>query len=155
MFFGEIKGEDLWTSKMHKARSQTYTRRQRNDSDWFFFFQTNFSCKFQNKSLPSWTGSKGTINISPRGHNSPRYSYVQRGWSHQLSVQQSRDSPRHFPSLLTPLQEAHGADVDAELLIPAANVHGGNIHNGKSCCFLCPVLKHGLAPVAICLLLKR
>lgn len=54
----------------------------------------------------------------------------------------------------TILQEAHGPDVDAELLIWATNVHGGNIHNRKSCCFLCPVLKHCLAPVAICLLQK-
>lgn len=52
-------------------------------------------------------------------------------------------------SLLTTLQEAHGPDVDAKLLIWTTNVHRGNIHNRKSCCFLCPVLKHGLAPVAI------
>jgi len=29
----------------------------------------------------SWTGLKGTINILPQGQNSPRYSYVQHGWS--------------------------------------------------------------------------
>lgn len=55
-------------------------------------------------------------------------------------------------SLLTTLQEAHRPNIDAKLLIWATNVHRGNIHNWKSCCFLCPVLKHCLAPVAICLL---
>ncbi len=55
-------------------------------------------------------------------------------------------------SLLTILQEAHGPDIDTKLLIWATNVHRGNIHNRKSCCFLCPVLKHCLTPVAICLL---
>ncbi len=55
-------------------------------------------------------------------------------------------------SLLMILQEAHGPNIDAEFLIGATNVHRGNIHNRKSCCFLCPVLKHCLAPFAICLL---
>lgn len=58
------------------------------------------------------------------------------------------------PSLLTILQEAHRPDIDAELLIWAANVHRCHIHNRKSCSFLCPVLKHRLAPVAVCLLQK-
>lgn len=59
-----------------------------------------------------------------------------------------------FPDTFPPntLQEAHWPDIDAELLIWATNVHGGNVHNRKSCCFLCPVLKHCLAPVAIRLL---
>lgn len=56
------------------------------------------------------------------------------------------------PSLLTILQEAHGPDVDAELLIWTTNIHRGNIHKRKSCCFLCPVLKHRLAPVVVCFL---
>lgn len=56
------------------------------------------------------------------------------------------------PSPLTALQEAHWPDVNAELLIWAADVHRGNVHNGESCCFLCPVLKDCLAPVAVGLL---
>lgn len=57
-------------------------------------------------------------------------------------------------SPLITLQEAHWPDIDAELLIGATNVHRGNIHNRKPCSFLCPVLKHCLAPVAIGLLWK-
>lgn len=56
------------------------------------------------------------------------------------------------PSPLTALQEAHWPDVDTELLIWAADVHRGNVHNWESCCFLCPVLKDCLAPVAVGLL---
>lgn len=55
-------------------------------------------------------------------------------------------------SLLTALQEAHWPDINAELLVGATNVHRGNVHNRKSCGFLCPVLKDSLAPVAIGLL---
>lgn len=55
-------------------------------------------------------------------------------------------------SLLTTLQEAHWPDVDAELLIWATNVHRGNVDDRKSWSFLCPVLKHCLAPLAICFL---
>lgn len=50
------------------------------------------------------------------------------------------------------LQEAHRPDIDAKLLICATNVHRSNVHYWKSCCFLCPVLKHCFAPVAICVL---
>ncbi|KAF3842827.1 hypothetical protein F7725_001676 [Dissostichus mawsoni] len=60
-------------------------------------------------------------------------------------------------SPLTVLQEAHGPDVHAELLIRATNVHGGKVHYRKSGRFLCPVIgalqDHGLLQVAILLVL--
>ena len=59
--------------------------------------------------------------------------------------------PGPLPPVVT-LQEAHGPDVNAELLVRATNVHRSHIHNGKSGGFLCPVFKHCLAPVSIGLL---
>lgn len=44
----------------------------------------------------SRTGSKGTINILPQGQDSSQYSYVQRGWSCQRSVQQSQGRSPHI-----------------------------------------------------------
>lgn len=61
-----------------------------------FFFWVIPNLLLTYKSLMSRTGSKGTINILPQGQDSSQYSYVQRGWSCQRSVQQSQGRSPHI-----------------------------------------------------------
>lgn len=61
-----------------------------------FFFWVIPNLLLTYKSLMSRTGSKGTINILPQGQDSSQYSYVQRGWSCQRSVQQSQGHSPHI-----------------------------------------------------------
>ena len=82
----------------------------------------------------------------PKGRNSPLYCMYK---AERVSSQfESQNLPRRNPCPFD-LQEANGPDVDAELLIHSADVHGGHVHNGESRRFLCPVFKHCLPPVTV------
>lgn len=53
------------------------------------------------------------------------------------------------------LGEAHGADVQAKLLVSLTDVQGRQVHHGQSGGDLRPVLQHGPAPLSIWFLRKR
>lgn len=90
---------------------------------------------------------KGTINILQQGQSSPLYGMYK---AERISSE-FKSLRVLFNAALSCdlLQEANRPNVNAKLLVGATNVHRGHVHNGKSCCFLCPVLKNCLAPVTI------
>lgn len=53
------------------------------------------------------------------------------------------------------LGEAHGANIQAELLVSLADVQGCEVHHGQPSGGLCSVLQHGPAPLSIWFLRKR